>query len=387
MGSSSPLGHVEHGLGGAAIHDAKRSSVSATSLRRSVVAAEVPIALYLAAGLVAAAGAVELGVSGITDTDSYAGAILVSVVLATVGVLTHRVAMIRSPAAWVFATAMVLTAGWMIQVFLEAPGTARTGYIAIILMSLGFIILEWLPWLTASLIITSASLIAATSAQGAQWTTWLAVCLVAMAVGSILMFLRRRSLAAIAEARQLAEDRAITDTLTGLLNRTGVKAMIPGLWATANRLSQPIVVAFVDVDGLKAANDTHGHDFGDDVIKAVADALRSTMRQGDILARWGGDEFIAIGMGIEPDAATLQDRLQARLSASGIDPAMWPGRVSVGTAHAMPQTATIDTLISEADARMYQARRARRDSQVTGNDQIPSVVGTGKPRLTHRDTP
>lgn len=362
---SSPQVRVEHGLVDAEIHGAKPSSVSAISLRRSVVAAEVPIALYLAAGLVAAAGAVELGLSGITDTDAYGGAVIVSVALLILGIVTHRVDRVRSQAAWVFATAMVLTTGWMIQVFMEDPGTARTGYIAIILMSLGFIILEWLPWLTASLIITGASVIAATSAQGAQWTTWLAVCLVAMVVGSILMFLRRRSLAAIAEARQLAEDRAITDTLTGLLNRTGVKAMIPGLWATANRLSQPIVVAFVDVDGLKAANDVHGHDFGDNVIKAVADALRSTMRQGDVLARWGGDEFLAIGMGIEPDASTLQERLQRRLTASGIDPAKWPGSVSVGTAHAMPQTTTIDRLITDADARMYESRRAQRASRAT----------------------
>lgn len=233
-GSASATDAASHQLSDPPIHVAKTNSAPATALRRGVVAAEVPIALYLAAALVAVAGVVELGVSGITDTDSYAGALIVSVALAVLGVLTYRVTIIRTRAAWVFATGMVLAAGWLIQVFMEAPGTARTGYIAIILMSLGPIILEWLPWLTASLVITTASVIAANSAQGAQWTTWLAVCLVAMAVGSILMFLRRRSLAAIAEARQLAEDRAITDTLTGLLNRTGVKAMIPGLWATTS---------------------------------------------------------------------------------------------------------------------------------------------------------
>ena len=347
------------GADGPSIHSAKPSAPSSRSLRHAVVAGEVPIALYLAAGFVAAAGALELVISGVADTDSYAGAAVVSVVLAVLGLLAHHVRAVRAHAAWLFAVAMVLTAAWMIQLFIESPGTARTGYMAIILMSLGPIILEWVPWLVAGAVITTASVAVSGTAADAQQETWLAVCLLAMAVGAILMFLRRRSLAAIAEARELAEERAITDTLTGLLNRTGVQAMVPGLWATAHRLSQPVVVAFVDVDGLKAANDTHGHDLGDEILRTVADALRATMRQGDVVARWGGDEFIAVGMGIEPDATALQERIVGHLCASGIDPTRWPGRVSVGTAYAMPQVSDIHRLIAEADERMYAARRLR----------------------------
>ena len=319
------------------------------------------MALLLAAALVAAAGVVELWISGIADTDSYTGAIVVAVLLAILGLVTRRLLVLRTHAAWVFGAAMIVTAAWLLQVFSEAPGTARTGYVAVILMSVGPISLEWLPWLTASLVISGASVYVARYGEGPQWSTWLTVSLVAMAVGSILMFLRRRSLADIAEARQLAEERAISDTLTGLLNRTGVTAMLPGLVATAHRLSQPIVVAFVDVDGLKAANDTHGHEFGDEVLVAVADALRATMREGDIVARWGGDEFIAIGMGIEPESSTLEKRLRERLSAAAIDHEKWPGHVSVGTAHAMPQAVSVEQLIDEADTRMYDRRRERRN--------------------------
>lgn len=76
--------------------------------------------------------------------------------------------------------------------------------------------------------------------------------------------------------------------------------------ARARRLAQPLVLAFVDVDPLKAVDDTHGHAAGDRLLVAVAGALRSELRSHDLVIRWGGDEFICAALGMTVAQAAMR---------------------------------------------------------------------------------
>ena len=189
---------------------------------------------------------------------------------------------------------------------------------------------------------------------------WLAAALAALALGAVLLRVRIRSIDELCDLT--VENRALAtkDPLTGVLNRRGVEERIGDLMAIARRQDRPVSVTFIDVDGLKAANDTHGHDFGDSVITAVAHALRALVRESDLVGRWGGDEFIVVGMGEPMPPADLEDRLAQRFAAEGVDLTRWPGQVSIGSAVATPPDTDFVDLVVTADADMYRRRVERR---------------------------
>ncbi|HVM54313.1 MAG TPA: sensor domain-containing diguanylate cyclase [Acidimicrobiales bacterium] len=169
-------------------------------------------------------------------------------------------------------------------------------------------------------------------------------------------------------ALQAALDRlhslAVRDGLTGLLNRSAALEAIARDSARAERLGHRIMAIFVDVDGLKTINDTFGHGIGDDALAAVAATMRSSSRAGDIVALFGGDEFVVAGMvaGGVGEAEALAARLQAELDrvAVSVDGVELRVRCSVGMATADPATSTVDELLARADEAMYTVKAAHR---------------------------
>ena len=112
-----------------------------------------------------------------------------------------------------------------------------------------------------------------------------------------------------------------------MLNRSGLERAIPSVSATALRNGGQVLVWFVDVRALKQANDEHGHLFGDTVIRATADALRACVRANDLIARWGGDEFVVLGEGTSGSAEELNVRMNA---AAREGPGGVPARCAFG---------------------------------------------------------
>lgn len=149
-------------------------------------------------------------------------------------------------------------------------------------------------------------------------------------------------------------DMAVTDPLTGLLNRRGLDSEAAAVHANTVRAGRPTVVALLDVDGLKRVNDLQGHDAGDRLIVGVADHLRDALRLGDLIARVGGDEFVVVLPHADADAAA---DLLTRVRDSA------PGSWSQGwTMWAADED--LDAAIGRADALMYadkSGRRAGRD--------------------------
>lgn len=168
--------------------------------------------------------------------------------------------------------------------------------------------------------------------------------------------LRERTISRLAELENMAD----RDPLTGLLNRRGFAVASRHVLASVDRRGRASQFVFVDVDHLKAINDTSGHAAGDAALVAVAAAIGRAVREADIAGRLGGDEFaILLGETSQEDALRVIDRVRAELGADRSTPAELS--VSVGIAERPPHDArSLDDVIDAADRDMYQQRMLRR---------------------------
>jgi diguanylate cyclase (GGDEF)-like protein/PAS domain S-box-containing protein len=170
-----------------------------------------------------------------------------------------------------------------------------------------------------------------------------------------------RSLATLAsqinEARALAE----TDSLTGLGNRMHLSAQLGRLVGTAG---SRFALLYLDLDAFKAINDRHGHECGDRVLKIVASRLKASVRDWDLVARVGGDEFVVVLTGVSDDpaveqiAAKLALVVSQRFNAKGIRGTVG---ASVGWAIFPRDGHTEAELVRIADERMYQQKTVHRE--------------------------
>ncbi|MDP2029331.1 MAG: diguanylate cyclase [Thiobacillus sp.] len=166
------------------------------------------------------------------------------------------------------------------------------------------------------------------------------------------------------EERILAERLAQQDPLTGLNNRRAFYDRTRSPWNQAIRHGHHTAVMLLDLDLFKTINDVHGHAHGDAVLKALANILRQSVRQGDILARWGGEEFIVfLPETSMQEALALAERL--REAIAGIRVPRETGETAVtasfGIAQLEPPHMTLDALIASADECLYQSKQQGRN--------------------------
>lgn len=159
---------------------------------------------------------------------------------------------------------------------------------------------------------------------------------------------------------------ADTDPLTGILNRRAFMVGAEAMAAAAERRGEPFGMALVDIDNFKQINDTYGHAAGDAVIKAVVARMRDTVRDGDLLGRWGGEEFIAaLGEVVRDDALAPGERLRTCLASHPValpwlDIAI-PVTVSIGVSLSDQPSEDLEALIKHADAALYEAKADGKD--------------------------
>lgn len=159
------------------------------------------------------------------------------------------------------------------------------------------------------------------------------------------------------EAELLAASQR--DALTGAANRAGFEAAMGR--ALARRGDRAIGIAFLDLDGFKVVNDVHGHAVGDAVLVEVADRLRALVRDGDVVARFGGDEFAVLLPDITPvGLANASERMRSAIERPiTTDEVTLQIGASIGLASSPRDGNTIDALIARSDARMYRQKEAR----------------------------
>ncbi len=155
---------------------------------------------------------------------------------------------------------------------------------------------------------------------------------------------------------------ALVDDLTGLHNRRSFLLLAEQAVKEAARAGRPVIALFVDVDHLKAINDTHGHSEGDRALEFVAGALRSACRESDIVGRLSGDEF-AILLAEAHERDGLEGRVRARVADAAAAFGL-PLSVSIGMAYCEPgERCEVADLVARADRAMYEEKAAKRRNE------------------------
>lgn len=161
-----------------------------------------------------------------------------------------------------------------------------------------------------------------------------------------------------------AELDANMDSLTGLNNRRALYQRAEVFWRLSQRHQLPLSVVVLDIDHFKNFNDTYGHAFGDEVLKKLAQCMRANVREQDLAARWGGEEFILLmpNIGMEQAVAFAERLLQVLRNT----PMVYQGvgvqvTASFGVAQLCPQDNNLDDLIQRADQALYRAKHEGRN--------------------------
>ena len=161
-----------------------------------------------------------------------------------------------------------------------------------------------------------------------------------------------RVLASTLAALTAETDRANRDLLTGLLNRSGLEQWLGGAGDQTPDLP-PTGALLIDLDGFKQVNDGHGHAMGDVVLQAVADAISAAVRPGDVVCRWGGDEFVVLCPGSDEDEMErIGRRLLDAISEVHVD------GVGVGASIGVQPMSRRPFPLDDADAALYRAKAA-----------------------------
>jgi len=155
------------------------------------------------------------------------------------------------------------------------------------------------------------------------------------------------------------------DVLTGLPNRGVAERRLREAMQQSTRSGQPVAVLFIDLDRFKTINDSLGHQTGDALLKQVAQRLRESIRDADVVSRFGGDEFVVLLNGVTGSGEALQiaQRLRASLGTPYLVDALELNvSCSIGIAMFPDDAADMDELMRHADTAMYQAKASGRDS-------------------------
>jgi len=194
-----------------------------------------------------------------------------------------------------------------------------------------------------------------------------------------------RSRALEAERERLIEQLRIastTDVLTGLPNRRAFDERAGGLLAQARRHGWPVALLVFDLDHFKRINDEHGHAVGDEVLRAAATVAQAQVRQGELLVRHGGEEFVILAVECLPeDAARLAERLRDALAATPIVTAHGLTlhiTASLGLACGEARELTdVESLFREADTALYAAKAAGRNRVIRAEDPRRAAIDLG----------
>ena len=164
-------------------------------------------------------------------------------------------------------------------------------------------------------------------------------------------------------ARRELEHRAMHDTLTGLPNRELLMDRLTVALARLGRQGTAVGVLFIDLDGFKEVNDVHGHQVGDELLVSVAGRLRREVRDGDTVARYGGDEFVVLCEDLvrieaaQPLAQRLADAVAQPVSTGE---RLLVVQASIGVVVEQNPATSAETLVKRADAEMYRVKHRPR---------------------------
>jgi diguanylate cyclase (GGDEF)-like protein len=163
---------------------------------------------------------------------------------------------------------------------------------------------------------------------------------------------------------RIVERQALADGLTGLANRRHAEEVLATEVSRAERFGGPVALVVADLDDFKDVNDRYGHPTGDIALREFAEVLRETVRDVDLVSRWGGEEFLLVLPGTDgPGAAQLAERVRQTLRDRvlvGPDGSPIVLTSSFGVS-SFPEASSPDELVFQADRALYEAKRNGKD--------------------------
>lgn len=261
-----------------------------------------------------------------------------------------------------FLVPVILVAIILMADYLEGPKTAFVGVLAVVpmlaavfarpVMTAGVVAIAWLSALGFGLVASDGNV----AAQRIRLVIIALSGLVAIWAATVR---ERREAALIAAQRNAiaAENLAVSDSLTGLLNRRGTVASVEAMDPDVVR-----TVALVDCDHLKDINDRHGHGAGDEYLRAVSGRVRANLARRDLVGRWGGDEFLIVQDIPIEQAVPALDRVRLAVCGQGvaIPEGSVDASVSIGVAPWLSGV-PFDDALAAADRALYRAKSQGRD--------------------------
>lgn len=193
---------------------------------------------------------------------------------------------------------------------------------------------------------------------GAQWLLLLLAVVSSLAGMSQLHFMS-----------QLV-DQSSHDGLTRAYNRRVGEEIVAQQFLTSLRTEGPLALAFVDLDNFKSINDHYGHEEGDNTLRNASTALRKVLRRGDVLVRWGGEEFLALMPNTDEEGARIA-LARLRDAGLGLRPDGNPVTASIGVAERLAdQAGQWSELVEKADQRMYMAKQTGKNKVIGIDNKV-----------------
>jgi len=326
-------------------------------LRTTIARRYIPTAMIVLGGLATVLSLVTLTMASSTENGLFrlGGVILGLAILMTSQVLI-RSRVTTNTLRWAWFVSTVLVAATLIIDSAVAGNQISIAYILILLVAFPPIAMGWTTALVGNGLMIAAVVAAAFTVSGDEDIRIVTVSLIAGLVGAGLLRLRLLVVDSLADETVAANALATTDLATGMLTRNGLQTLMPALAGIADRMDSSICVVYLHVADLREANSKYGIDYGDSVLKIVAEAIAGRVRTGDLVARYSGDDFLVVGLGGKPSARALADRIEAAIAESGHSLGRSPIRLEVGTASGNPTRDTFEEMVRIARIESGSAR-------------------------------
>ncbi|RSM55715.1 GGDEF domain-containing protein [Actinoplanes sp. ATCC 53533] len=314
------------------------------------------------------------------DLATMVGATIVSIVLAFTGVICWRRPAAVPEMFWFLApiVATMVVAGLNFATH-DASTGSQLFYLWPILYAANFLSRRVIYLNLALVFAGDAATVFVVLGPKRGASDWVAMVLAMTMAATVVESLRARA----DRLRDVLEQQANADPLTGLANRRYFDEALVSAGAWARRTDGSLALLTIDLDYFKTINDTFGHAEGDRVLRAVADAMRGVVGDTGVAARLGGDEFAMLLRVGHRAAADAADALRAAIAHQGGLLGGPPG-VSIGIAVLPDDAGTVQELIAASDAALYEAKTSGRGrvsvAGVRHNvDEVPTYVPDPRP--------
>ena len=310
----------------------------------------IPVAFTLVGALTVLVSLVNTALYLATVGPTVLVGAVAGVVFIILGQVVSRTRISNSVAVWTWSLAMVFLVcetSWRAAVLNSAVLLA---YAAMALLVAAPVSLSWPAGITAALLGLVPIAFAGYDVSAVDTVSWVIAAATGSVASLVLLYLRITAIDRIAEEERRATALASTDPLTGTFSRAGLIALAPSVADAATASGTDVGVITCTLPDLTTINAEYGFDYGGQVLAATSRALRASLPERALIARWGGQTFLALMTGSAPPADELRGDVAANLDLTGIALGKRPITISVGTASAPPESTTLETLVAEAES-------------------------------------